>query len=76
MCFRNIQLLVKYSLTICREREHFVVQVPLICVTCFAKVKLDKRRYKRVNLTANSLQVYGNLTRENSEKRKIELFEK
>jgi hypothetical protein len=44
-CFRNILLQVKHSLTICRERERFLVQVPLICVACFAEVK----PYKRVN---------------------------
>jgi len=50
MCFRNILLQVKYSLTICRQREHYLGQVPLIRVTCFAKVKLYKPYYKRVNV--------------------------
>jgi hypothetical protein len=50
MCFRNILLQMKYLLTISREREHFLGQVPLICVTCFAKVKLYKPHYKLVNV--------------------------
>jgi len=50
MYFRNILLRVKYSLTISRERGQFLGQVPLIRVTCFAKVKLYKPRYKRVNV--------------------------
>jgi hypothetical protein len=50
MYFRNTLLQVEYSLTISREREHFLGQVPLICFTCFAKVKLYRPHYKRVSV--------------------------